>query len=158
MTAKLAPSVVVPILTGACVLLAALAFPTTAHAQDDCTVAIQIQVSPATLNLERTGDAVTIHADIAFSLVNQVEVKLTLNDHDEVWIVPVACFADDVGYLVARFSMGDIDMLDAEYGVVDVGNENKFSLRGMTLEESVFCGDDNGVRVVRGGLKAGRED
>lgn len=156
MTVKLAPSIVVPILTGACVVLAALACPITAHAQDDCTLAIQ--VSPGTLNLDRAGDAVTIHADIAFSLVNQVEVKLYINELRDAWIVPRSCFADDVGYLVARFSMADIESLDSDYPVLVLGAENEFLLDGRTLDDSAFCGVDDGVRVVRGGLKAGRSD
>jgi hypothetical protein len=156
MTAKLAPSIVLPILTGACVVLAALACPTIAHAQDDCPMAIQ--VSPGTLNLDRTGDAVTIHADIAFSLVNQVEVRLYIKELRDAWIVPLSCFADDVGYLVARFSTADVELLDSEHAVLDLGTENKFSLHGSTLDGTPFCGIDDGVRVVRGGLKAGRGD
>lgn len=155
MNAKLVPSNVLPIVTAFCLLLAMVAAPTMAQAEDP--LEITIQVSPGTLNLERAGDAVTIHADIAFSIVNQQEVKLYFNENDVDYIVPAACFADDLGYFVARFSMEDIRALDDLVGVLDVGGYNVFVLWGQTLDATVsFWGEDDEVRVVEGGLQAGR--
>lgn len=67
---------------------------------------VPIQVSPATLVLGAPCEWVTIHADIAYSLVDRETIDLNG--------VPAAVvFADTQGNLVAKFPFGTIEALAA---------------------------------------------
>jgi hypothetical protein len=63
--------------------------------------AVEIQVSPSTVNLEYEGTAVTVHAEIPYRGV--VTASLLLNGV-EVW----RTFADNRGELVAKFDVDSV--------------------------------------------------
>ena len=91
---------------------------------------IDIQVSPSTLNLQNQGQVVTVHTEIAFSLV--VAETVTLNgveiDH---WK------ADDQGNFVAKF------LMDAIVGLpLNVGEYNDLTLTGERSDGTTFTGTD----------------
>jgi hypothetical protein len=67
-------------------------------------IEIEIQVAPSTLNLSNSGQWVTVHTDIAFSLVEGATVKLD----DKIiykW------FADNQNNFVAKFQIDVIKSL-----------------------------------------------
>ena len=103
----------------------------------DVDIPISIDVAPNVLNLERKGKCVTVHTNIAFSIVDSDSVILSLEDV-EVEVEPYSCFADLRGNLVAKFLMSDI----VESFSFSICEENTFKLTGKTDEDDVkdFCG------------------
>ena len=92
------------------------------------TIAVEIQVSPNVLNLQNNGQVVTIHTDIAYSLVDGE--TLYLNGVEiQSWK------ADNGGYFVAKFNMDAIQGLVGT--TLDVNDYNTFTLIGTT-----YSGDD----------------
>ena len=97
---------------------------------------ITITVSPQTLVLNSQGEWVTVHADIAYSQVDTVTLKL--ND------IEVSVTKSDAnGSLVAKFE------LDSVKEIVHPPDA-AFVLEGVTREGSPFLGSDT-VRVTHGG-------
>ncbi|MGB2981444.1 MAG: hypothetical protein WBC77_09365 [Candidatus Zixiibacteriota bacterium] len=108
---------------------------TAAHA---CEVPIIIDVSPNILNIQSKSTVLTVHTDIAFSLVNGSTVCLIIDDLPPVLISWSK--ADDCGNFVAKFSMDDIKPLLEETGLV---GDCKFTVNGTTTSTPAesFCGD-----------------
>jgi hypothetical protein len=97
------------------------------------SIPVGIVISPSTLNVASQGTWVTVHADIAYSLVAGATV--TLNG-----IGVQATFADNCGDLVAKFAIDDIK------GIVQPGSA-VLTLSGFTRDGTPFSGTDM-VRVV----------
>lgn len=98
---------------------------------------ITIQVSPNVLNLNNSGEWVTIHTDIAYGLV--VEASVTLNEVPISWSK-----SDNQGNFVAKFVIGDIkDLFKNEVlpGIFTL------KLEGMTLDGETFIGEQE-IKVV----------
>ena len=99
--------------------------PVTLFSQD-----IDIQVSPNILNLQSNGVVVTIHTDVAYSLVDASTVTLNAVEIQS-WK------ADDQGNFVAKFNMDDIKDLD-----LDIGEYNTLTLEGITTDDETFSGSE----------------
>jgi hypothetical protein len=97
---------------------------------------IDIQVSPSTLNLQNNGQVVTVHTEIAYSLVDAETVSMNGVSIDS-WK------ADDQGNFVAKFIMQEIVGLP---GLV-VGDYNTLTLDGTKTDGSTFTGSDE-VMVI----------
>jgi hypothetical protein len=74
------------------------------------TLEIGIQCSPSTIVLRaiRSGDCLTVHADIPYSLVVKGSVELQA---PYGLLKPYSTFADDCGNLVAKFTMSELKPL-----------------------------------------------
>ena len=101
---------------------------TTAALAEDTT--ISMVVSPNTLNLESKGGVVSIHADIAYAPVTDVEVRV-----DGTVIPHLYTFADSRGDLVIKCS------LEAVKDLVSVGSA--------TFELSITPGGYSGEDTIR---------
>ena len=99
--------------------------PVTLFSQD-----IEIQVSPNILNLQSNGVVVTIHTDVAYSLVDASTVTLNAVEIQS-WK------ADDQGNFVAKFNMDDIKDMD-----MDIGEYNTLTLEGITTDDEPFTGSE----------------
>jgi len=115
--------------------LAAVAFIFAPLRADDAVLEIDIQCSPAVVNLASpaNGTWFTVHADIAYSLVNTATV--TLNGVPVKWTK-----VDNQGYLVAKFSLKDVRGLLAP-------GENLLTLSGTTTKGQPFNGSTT-VKVL----------
>ena len=92
---------------------------------------IEIQVSPNILNLQSNGIVVTIHTDVAYSLVDASTVEL--NDVEiQSWK------ADNQGNFVAKFNMDDIKGLPG----LKIGEYNILTLDGQTTDGGTFTGSE----------------
>ena len=100
--------------------------PVTLLSQD-----IEIQVSPNILNLQSNGVVVTIHTDVAYSLVDASTV--TLNG-----VVIQSWKADDQGNFVAKFNMDEIKDLPG----LEIGEYNTLTLEGSTSSGESFTGSE----------------
>jgi hypothetical protein len=111
-------------------------------------LSITIQCSPATVALHavRSGDWLTVHADIPYRLVAPPSVKLVAPPSVKL-VAPKdvldasATFADDRGDLVAKFKMSDLKAL------LDQGT-SELTLTGCTVNGVEFAGTST-VRVVK---------
>ena len=93
---------------------------------------ISIQVSPATLNIQSSGQVVTVHTSIAYQDV--VGGTVTLND------VPISWWkADNQGNFVAKFVMSEVKAL-VDTGDLECPGENELRLTGETTEGTLFKG------------------
>jgi len=97
---------------------------------------IEIQVSPSVLNLQNNGQVVTVHTEIAYSLVDAETVSMNGVAIDS-WK------ADDRGNFVAKFLMEEIVGLP---GLI-VGDYNTLTLEGTKTDGSTFIGTDE-VMVI----------
>jgi len=97
---------------------------------------IDIQVSPSTLNLQFNGEVVTVHTEIAYSLV--VGSTVSMNGVAIDWWK-----ADNQGNFVAKFVMEEIIGLP---GLV-VGDYNTLTLEGTKTDGTTFIGSDE-VMVI----------
>lgn len=96
---------------------------------------IEIQVSPNVLNLQNSGEVVTIHTDIAYSAVAASTV--TLNG-----VTVLSTKLDNQGNFVAKFDIEDIKNLP-----LNVGEYNTLTLEGMTTDNQPFTGSKS-IMVV----------
>ena len=137
------------------VTILALVFSTVAFADeagDDPINPLDIQVAPHTLNLASNGGSFTIHADVPFESVTDVnltvgESTLTVNHPGPVvdeGAEPTDCytFADDLGDLVVKCD------LETVKGMVEEG-EATFVLV-VEDEEATLTGEDT-IDVIDGG-------
>lgn len=114
------------------VLVAVLAFlPLSARSQ----TVIDIQVSPNVLNLQNSGEVVTVHTDIAYGLV--LGATVTLNDVEISWWK-----SDNQGNFVAKFNILDIKNLPLK-----IGELNTLVLSGTTINGDEFTGSYE-VKVI----------
>lgn len=93
---------------------------------------ITIEVAPQTLNLQNSGEVVTVHTDIVYSNVDAATVSLNGIEIDS-WK------ADNRGNFVAKFLMEEVKAL-AEAGSLDVPAENELTLNGYTTDNAEFTG------------------
>ena len=109
-----------------CMALAVLLFqiPAKVHAYE-----ITIDVSPNVLNIQSQSTIVTVHTDIAYSLV--VGASVFLNDVAIDWWK-----SDDRGNFVAKFDSDEIKTLD---GLI-MGDYNTLTLTGYTTAGEAFIG------------------
>ena len=90
---------------------------------------IAIDVSPNVLNIQSNSTIVTVHTDIAYSLV--VGATVFLNGVAIDWWK-----SDDRGNFVAKFDSDEIKTLD---GLI-TGDYNTLTLNGFTTEGEAFVG------------------
>lgn len=91
---------------------------------------IDIQVSPNVLNLQNNGQVVTVHTDIAYSLV--VAQTVSMNG-----IAINSWKADLQGNFVAKFLMSEIVGLP-----LNIGEYNDLTLTGTKTDGTTFTGTD----------------
>ena len=99
------------------------------------TLEIAIDVAPAVLNLNNQGEVVTVHTDIAYSLVTGSSVFLNGVEINS-WK------ADDRGNFVAKFLMEEIKGLP-----LNIGAMNNLVLTGETFAEIEFQGEQE-IKVI----------
>ena len=101
-------------------------------------IEIEIDVAPNVLNIASEGTVVTVHTNIAYSLVNGASV--TLNGVEIAWWK-----SDSRGQFVAKFDMLEVEKLvDTE--VLDLGDIT-LELKGNTWAGDSFSGSQT-IRVV----------
>ncbi|MFA9391735.1 MAG: hypothetical protein ACERKD_18135 [Prolixibacteraceae bacterium] len=99
------------------------------------TIEITIDVSPSVLNLQNQGEVVTVHTNIAYSLVASSTVFL--ND------VPINSWkSDDRGNYVAKFLMEDIKDLP-----FNINEMNTLTMIGETVGGTPFIGSED-IKVI----------
>jgi len=111
----------------ACCMALALVFfqnPAKCHAFD-----IEIDVSPNVLNIQSESTVVTVHTDIAYSIV--VGASVFLNGVAIDWWK-----SDDRGNFVAKFVSDEIKTLDG----LKIGDYNTLTLNGFTTGGEAFIG------------------
>jgi len=107
-------------------------------------IVISIDVSPSVLNLQNQGEVVTVHTNIAYSLVAGSTVSL--NGIEISWWK-----SDDRGYFVAKFLTSDVKNLP---GLV-IGGYNTLTLNGITKEGVSFTGSEE-IKVINN-IPAGKK-
>jgi len=90
---------------------------------------IGIDVSPNVINIQSQSTVVTVHTDIAYSLV--LGATVSLNDVDIDWWK-----SDDRGNFVAKFDSDDIKKLAG----LEIGGYNTLTLTGFTSDGEGFTG------------------
>ena len=90
---------------------------------------IEIDVSPNVLNIQSNSTIVTVHTDIAYSLV--VGASVFLNGVAIDWWK-----SDDRGNFVAKFVSDEIKTLDG----LKTGDYNTLTLTGFTTGQEAFIG------------------
>ena len=120
--------------------LALMALFLTPLRADELTIPIQCSPSAVVLHAVRSGDWLTVHADIPYSSVRT----------DTVWLVApngslkaATTFPDDRGNLVAKFRMRDLTSL-----LETTEPTNDLTLIGFTEAGIPFVGTDT-VRIVK---------
>ncbi len=121
---KNAKTLCLPLLCCMALALVFLQNPAKCHAFD-----IEIDVSPNVLNIQSKSTIVTVHTDIAYSLV--VGATVFLNDVAIDWWK-----SDDRGNFVAKFDSDEIKKLD---GLI-IGDYNTLTLTGYDTDEESFIG------------------
>lgn len=96
---------------------------------------IAIDVAPAVLNLNNQGEVVTVHTDIAYSIVTASTVYLN-------GVAINSWKADDRGNFVAKFLMSEIKDLP-----MDIGGMNTLVLTGKTFAGVEFRGEEE-IKVI----------
>ena len=107
-------------------------------------IVITIDVSPSVLNLQNKGEVVTVHTNIAYSIVSGSTVSL--NGIEISWWK-----SDDRGYFVAKFLTSDVKNLP---GLV-IGGYNTLTLNGVTKEGVSFTGSEE-IKVINN-IPAGKK-
>jgi hypothetical protein len=113
--------------------------PAECHAFD-----IEIDVSPNVLNIQSQSTIVTVHTDIAYSLV--VGASVFLNGVAIDWWK-----SDDRGNFVAKFNSDEIKTLD---GLI-IGDYNTLTLNGFTTGGEAFIGTQD-IMVINN-IPAGKK-
>jgi hypothetical protein len=118
-----------PVILVTALLLISLNTPTESYGFE-----IDIDVAPATLNIQSQGQVVTVHTSIAYWAV----------DHDNVYLNDILISswkADNQGNFVAKFLMTEVKAL-ADSGDLEVPGENVLSLLGYTTDGAEFTGSE----------------
>ena len=97
---------------------------------------IEIDISPNVLNIQSNSTIVTVHTDIAYSLV--VGASVFLNDVAIDWWK-----SDDRGNFVAKFVSDEIKTLD---GLI-IGDYNTLVLTGYDIYGEAFIGTQD-IKVI----------
>lgn len=90
---------------------------------------IQIEIAPATLNLQSQGTVVTVHTDIAYGAVDVSSIYIN-------GILIHSWKADNQGNFVAKFTMEEVKTLD---GLI-IGDYNTLKMVGLTKDNVSFWG------------------
>lgn len=98
-----------------------------------------IRIAPNTLNLRSAGTVVTVHTEVAYSLVDVYSVYLG-------GVAINSWKADDRGNFVAKFIMDEIKAID---GLV-LNDFNTFQFVGMTTDGEPIWGETEIMIVDRG--------
>jgi hypothetical protein len=107
---------------------------------------IEIDVSPNVLNIQSKSIVVTVHTDIAYSLV--VGSTVFLNG------VPINSWkSDDRGNFVAKFLSDEVKELD---GLI-IGDYNILTLNGFTTGEEAFIGTQEVLVIDNVPVGAGKK-
>ena len=106
-------------------LLSVVLRPTPSYSEE---IQIEIDVAPATLNIESNGVVVTVHTNIGYSAVDASAVFLN-------GILINSYKADSRGYFVAKFLMDVIKGLN-----LNIGDYNTLTLIGSTTDGDTFIG------------------
>jgi hypothetical protein len=128
-----------PVLCSMAFALVMFQMPAQCHAFD-----IDIDVSPNVINIQSQSTVVTVHTDIAYSLV--VGATVFLNGVEIAWWK-----SDDRGNFVAKFYSDDIKTL---YGL-KIGSYNTLTLTGYTNDEQAFTGSQD-IMVINN-IPAGKK-
>ena len=128
-----------PVLCFMAFALVMFQMPAQCHAFD-----IAIDVSPNVINIQSQSTVVTVHTDIAYSIVAGTSV--TLNGVEIAWWK-----SDDRGNFVAKFDSDDIKTLD---GLI-TGGYNTLTLIGVTTGGEGFTGTQD-IMVINN-LPAGKQ-
>lgn len=107
-----------------CIVLSIAFFQSPAPSQG---FEIDIEIAPNTLNIQSSGQVVTVHTSLAYSSVD--EVTVTLNDIPISWSKE-----DDQGLFVAKFDMSEVKALVETLGTT-VPGEYVLTLAGTTTDE-----------------------
>lgn len=99
------------------------------------TLEIAIDVAPAVLNLNNQGEVVTVHTNIAYSLVTASTVCLN-------GVAINTWKSDDRGNFVAKFVMSEIKDLP-----LNIGGMNTMVLTGKTYARVEFSGEKE-IKVI----------
>lgn len=105
--------------------IAAIVSPTICSAEE-----ITIDIAPATLNLESSGKVVTVHTDVAYGQIDVATVYLQ-------GVAINSWKADDRGYFVAKFLMGEIKTVD---GLV-INDYNTLQFVALTIYNEEVWGE-----------------
>jgi hypothetical protein len=105
---------------------------------------IEIDVSPNVLNIQSESTVVTVHTDIAYSLV--VGASVFLNGVAIDWWK-----SDDRGNFVAKFVSDEIKILD---GLI-IGDYNTLTLTGYTTGGEAFIGSQDIMVIDNNPVGAG---
>ena len=124
-----------------CMALALVLFQMPAQCQ---AYDIEIDVSPNVLNIQSESTVVTVHTDIAYSLV--VGATVFLNDVAINWWK-----SDDRGNFVAKFLSDEIKTLDG----LKIGDYNTLVLTGFTTGGEAFIGTQD-IMVINN-IPAGKK-
>lgn len=132
-------SLVTPLIIG--MVFASSAWKAQTQELDPDPEPLTIQIAPQVLNLASQGGKwVTVHAEIAYSLVNVETVVLQDESGNQVAIS--SSKADDLGLLVAKFARADvITEFELDAGV------HELMLYGLKKEGEEFVGMDE-IRVI----------
>ena len=131
MILKKAKTLCLPVLC--CMALALVLFQMPAQCQ---AYDIEIDVSPNVLNIQSQSTVVTVHTDVAYSIV--VGASVFLNGVAIDWWK-----ADDRGNFVAKFVSDEIKKLD---GLI-IGDYNILTLTGFTTGGEAFIGTQD-IKVI----------
>lgn len=99
------------------------------------TMEIDIDVAPNVLNLQNQGEVVTVHTDLAYSLV--IGASVSINDVEIAWWK-----SDNQGNFVAKFNIEEIKDLPLE-----IDAYNTLTLTGVTTGGVAFSGAQD-IRVI----------
>jgi hypothetical protein len=139
MMLKKAKTLCLPVLCFMAFALVMFQMPAQCHAFD-----IAIDVSPNVINIQSQSTVVTVHTDIAFSLV--VGASVYLNGVAIDWWK-----SDDRGNFVAKFDSDEIKALPG----LNFGAYNTLTLIGATTGGAEFTGSQN-IMVINN-LPAGKK-
>lgn len=120
-----------------CIALMATMAPLASYADEADEIVVTIDVAPNVINLGSSSTWVTVHTDIAYSLVVDATVVLFVEESDD--IPEVKCFPDQRGNLVAKFHMTDVKTELPDAGMCT------FKLSGYTVNSDEFCG----VQIIK---------
>lgn len=137
---KKAKTICLPILSLMAFAIVLFQMPAQCQANDD----IDIDVSPNVLNIQSNSTIVTVHTDIAYSVVDGASVYL--NGVAIAWWK-----SDDRGYFVAKFNSNEVKTLE---GLI-IGDYNTLTLNGFTYDRKPFIGSQD--ILVIDNLPAGKE-
>ena len=131
------------------VVLTPLLAPAPAVAEDTCGDAVEIisiDVTPAAINIQHYGAWLIIHADIYYDQVKSAVVYLNW-DEDTKEEDAFNCWkkADDLGNLIAKCNIRDLNQIDGE-----IDRFNTFTLKGFDQEGQAFGGEQKVMIIDRG--------